>query len=136
MAPSTTPLSETVQSDKSETVHIQPSAPYLSAKEMATAISLHSKPAPSNSAALVIQAYSLLRSLADELRFPIRTIGTAMILYHRYTLLHKEGRQHRTDVIAIAALFLACKLTDCAKSLTVIISTTVNGASAQLEGAV
>ena len=105
---------------------IQQSLPYLSQSEIDRILSLHTDYVATTAMALCLQTYSLISAIADELRFPIRTVGTAMTLYHRFSLFNKPLNAFTPFDTAIACLFVSAKLTDCAKNLKVITTTGLN----------
>ncbi|CDR39383.1 CYFA0S03e02696g1_1 [Cyberlindnera fabianii] len=75
------------------------------------------------------QMFNFLMKICHALRFPVRTLESAMVLYQRFYLHNKFDGQNYYDV-ALTSLFLATKNEDTVKKLRDIILT-----ATQLRGA-
>ncbi|KAG5440289.1 hypothetical protein PCANB_001859 [Pneumocystis canis] len=103
-------------------VAIQLSWPYFSTKQVASlsASSRSSSLSESKEIQIRFQAYTWIYLVGKYLKFPIRTIGSAMIIYHRFHLFNPISDFSYTDTAA-ACLFVACKMEDTSKKLKDIL---------------
>ncbi|KAI9890743.1 MAG: RNA polymerase II C-terminal domain kinase beta subunit [Vezdaea aestivalis] len=72
-----------------------------------------------------IQAVNFIQSARQALEVPAQTFATACVLYHRFRLLREEKDYIWQDV-AIASLFLACKIEDTLKKSREILCAVQN----------
>ncbi|KAF8477069.1 cyclin-like protein [Kalaharituber pfeilii] len=68
-----------------------------------------------------LNACNWILSIGALLQFPIRTMATAMILFHRFKLFHPKWEHPYSDCAA-AALFVACKIEDTLKKSREILA--------------
>ncbi|KAK9355743.1 cyclin-like protein [Lipomyces doorenjongii] len=100
---------------------IQLSRPYLTPSHIWT---LEQKVAHTNGSRdqqLKFQAFSVILVTGSYLRFPIRTMGTAMILFQRFYLFNSMQDFPSTLDTALACLFVASKTEDTLKKLKEIL---------------
>lgn len=103
-------------------VAIQLSWPYFSTKQVASLSSSSRSPSLSESKETQIrfQACRWIYLVGKSLRFPIRTMGSAMIIYHRFHLFNPMSEFSYIDTAA-TCLFVACKMEDTSKKLKDIL---------------
>ncbi|KTW30613.1 hypothetical protein T552_00329 [Pneumocystis carinii B80] len=103
-------------------VAIQLSWPYFSAKQVASLSSSSRSPSLSESKETQIrfQACGWIYLVGKSLKFPIRTIGTAMIIYHRFHLFNPISDFSYIDTAA-TCLLVACKIEDTPKKIKDIL---------------
>ncbi|KAK9323365.1 cyclin-like protein [Lipomyces orientalis] len=100
---------------------IQLSRPYLSPIQIKN---LEEKTAHANGSRdqqLKFQAFSVILATGNYLRFPIRTMGTAMIIFQRFYLFNTMQDFPSTLDTAHACLFVASKTEDTLKKLKEIL---------------
>ena len=106
---------------------------YLNESQISELVRSHNPPLDSNQAiVLKHQVYGLIWGVAEVLRFPVRTVGTAMQLYQRFALLNGFLYSLRVDDIAATCLFVACKIMDTPKPMRNILVTLRNIRTTQL----
>ncbi|KAK9448588.1 cyclin-like protein [Limtongia smithiae] len=66
-------------------------------------------------------ALQLISGVSNSLRFPIRTMGSAMILFHRFYLFNTIYDFSNVNDTALACLFVAAKMQDTLKKLKDIL---------------
>ncbi|KAI5792745.1 cyclin-like protein [Pyronema domesticum] len=124
----TTPFSPasnpaTVEAYNFLNTYIQRSRPYLTAAQIESL-------KPSDEARTIqtrLQACQWIVQVAGVLQFPVRTIATAMILYHRLLLFNKTTYfQENAIEPSIASLFVACKIEDTLKKSREILCVSYN----------
>lgn len=106
--------------------YIQRSRPYLTAAQIDSL-----RPKESRDEARTIQARlnacGWIVQVAQVLQFPVRTMATAMILYHRLLLFNKNSYlQDNWTEASAAALFVACKIEDTLKKSREILTASYN----------
>lgn len=101
---------------------IQLSWPYFSTKQVASLSASSRSPSLSESKETQIrfQACGWIYVVGKYMKFPIRTIGSAMIIYHRFHLFNPISEFSYIDTAA-ACLFVACKIEDTSKKLKDIL---------------
>ncbi|KAG4305175.1 hypothetical protein PORY_001345 [Pneumocystis oryctolagi] len=131
-------------SDDKYPVAIQLSWPYFSTKQVASLLSSFRSPSLSESKEtqirfqactwiylvgkhmkLFITYFFLTKTNTDILNSPIRTIGSAMIIYHRFHLFNPMSEFSYIDTAA-TCLFVACKMEDTSKKLKDILIASYN----------
>ncbi|KAK9367635.1 cyclin-like protein [Lipomyces kononenkoae] len=100
---------------------IQLSRPYLTPNQI---LALERQVADTNGSRdqqLKFQAFSIILATGSYLRFPIRTMGTAMIIFQRFYLFNSMQDFPSTLDTALACLFVASKTEDTLKKLKEIL---------------
>ncbi|KAK9480422.1 cyclin-like protein [Lipomyces japonicus] len=122
---STSPHSGSASSGKPLPFIIQLSRPYLSAQQIRQLEHDTTAASSSSSTASTLQAkfsaFQLILNLGEYVRFPIRTMGTAMIIFQRFYLFNSIQDFPSTLDTAHACLFVACKMEDTLKKLKDIV---------------
>ncbi|KTW32012.1 uncharacterized protein T551_00694 [Pneumocystis jirovecii RU7] len=75
---------------------------------------------------LSVSAFFLIKLSTNILNSPIRTIGSAMIIYHRFHLFNPMSEFSYIVDTAAACLFVACKMEDTSKKLKDILIASYN----------
>ncbi|KAG5520053.1 hypothetical protein PMAC_001129 [Pneumocystis sp. 'macacae'] len=114
-------------SDDKYPVAVHLSWPYFSTKQIASLSASSRSPSLSESKETQIkfQACAWMHIVGKQMRFPIRTIGSAMIIYHRFHLFNPMSEFSYIDTAA-ACLFVACKMEDTSKKLKDILIASYN----------
>jgi CTD kinase subunit beta len=61
-----------------------------------------------------LQGVQLIQNVREVLQLPVKTFDTACTFYHRFRLKHR-GTEYNCNDVAMACLFLACKVEDTLK---------------------
>ncbi|KAF8252965.1 cyclin-like protein [Wilcoxina mikolae CBS 423.85] len=120
-SPSSNPT--TVEAYSFSNTYIQRSRPYLTTAQIDTL-------RPSDEARTIqtrLAACQWIVQISRVLQFPVRTVATAMILYHRLLLFNKTPYFQETPTDpSVAALFVACKIEDTLKKSREILAASYN----------
>lgn len=122
----TSPLTPTSPQDgQREDTHplkTQRSRPYYKAEQIGELCALaRGAMSESKEQQIRFQACYWIRSVGEHLRFPVRTMGTAMVLFHRFHLFYPMADHFVFSDTAAACLFVACKMEDTQKKLREIL---------------
>ncbi|KAK9465624.1 cyclin-like protein [Lipomyces arxii] len=98
---------------------VQLSRPYLTSSQIKSLVQQTNNSARDLQPKL--QAFSLILSIGNYMRFPIRTMGTAMILFQRFYLFNSLHDFPVMNDTAHACLFVAAKMEDTLKKLKDIL---------------
>ncbi|KAG0636393.1 cyclin-like protein [Tuber brumale] len=113
--------------------YIQRSRPYLTDQQIEER-SRRDSQTEAKEISTRLNACAWIMQVGHALQFPIRTMATAMILYHRSRLFSRNPYSDQQYVdVAAAALFVACKIEDTLKKSREILATSYNMRHPQLE---
>ncbi|KAK7205607.1 cyclin-like protein [Myxozyma melibiosi] len=123
-----TPLEHSTSASSSVThpTLIQLSRPYLTASQIAHLARQTNNTDGARDNQSRFHAFQLIINTGEQLRFPIRTIGSAMILFQRFYLFNSlQDFPYVTDT-ALACLFVASKKEDTLKKMKDIVIAAYN----------
>ncbi|KAK9455132.1 cyclin-like protein [Dipodascopsis uninucleata] len=100
---------------------IQVSRPYLTSLQTKELDKQTNNGTGAREQQMKFHAFSWIMSVGNQLRFPIRTMGSAMILFQRFYLFNSLQDFPSTSETAQACLFVAAKMEDTLKKLKEIL---------------
>ncbi|KAH0608568.1 uncharacterized protein H6S33_001702 [Morchella sextelata] len=129
-APSRSPHSPespaTTQVQSFANTFIQRSRPYLSDEQIEALLPKDSQ-LEAKDITTRLSACVWIMQVGQNMQFPVRTMATAMILYHRFRLFNRNPfLEHNWMDVAATSLFVACKIEDTLKKSREILAASYN----------